>query len=216
MPTARIASFNIADLPWPFEKPELQAIPGRLDQIRNGLAAYDYRLVQEDWFQRMDGTSCGDWYWFPSGLTLGAPAAHPLVDPGCERHEKAGFASGDWLARKGWQWADSQGVRFANLHLDAGDADWSVRQEQIQAIRDALPDGGHLVVGGDFNTENQGERDWTDAKLGEVGLVRASVDTTKGKDHVYVRGPSVTAQGTDPVLSELSDHPAVWVALHWP
>ncbi len=215
MPEARVASFNIADLPWPFEDPALQAIPDRVAQIRNALEAYDYRLVQEDWFQRMNGLPCGHWYWFPSGLTLGTPVTHPVTSIGCLRHARSGFASGDWLAQKGWQRATSQGIVFAHTHLDAGDADWMYRQEQALAIRAALPSTGPLVLGGDFNTENQGERDWLDQKLAQIGLVHASAPTAKGKDHIYTRDLTVNGAGADAALSALSDHPAIWVDVSW-
>jgi hypothetical protein len=216
MPVARVASFNIADLPWPFEKPELQAIPNRVETIRSALDAYDYRLVQEDWFQRMTGLPCGHWYWFPSGLTLGTPVAHPPTSPACERHAHSGFASGDWLARKGWQRAVSQGVVFAHTHLDSGDADWAYRQEQALAVREALPTSGPLVLGGDFNTENQDERDWMDATFAAIGLAHASVATAKGKDHLYAREVVVSDAGEDADLSALSDHPAIWIEISWP
>ena len=167
MSTASLVSFNIADLPWPFEKDYLQAIPHRIDQIRDALAPYDYRMHQEDWFQRMDGVPCGHWYWFPSGLTLRAPPADPLQNEYCERHARAGWASGDVIARKGWQLAHSQGVTFAHTHLDAGDEDWRFRKEQADDLCDALrslaPDPTALVVAGDFNTEEpSAHNEWTD------------------------------------------------------
>src|SRR5690349_12066027 len=120
MPTATVASFNIADLPWPFDDEALRKIPNRVASIGKLLAAYDYHLVQEDWMQRIDGVSCGSWYWFPSGLTLGTPAAHPPQYELCRRHRRSGMASGDWLAQKGWQKAVSWNVTFAHAHLDAG------------------------------------------------------------------------------------------------
>ena len=54
-----------------------------------------------------------------------------------------------------------------------------------------------------------------DAKFAEIGLSRASVDTAEGKDHIYVRGPKVIGAGEDSNLTELSDHPAIWVELSW-
>ncbi|HXC49653.1 MAG TPA: hypothetical protein VN634_02095 [Candidatus Limnocylindrales bacterium] len=215
MPSATIVSFNIGDLPWPFKKPELAAIPDRIEKIRAGLVAYDYRLIQEDWFQRIDGHACGHWYWLPSGLTLGAPAAHPLANDSCTRHRHAGFTSGDVLARKGWQMATSQGVFFAHTHLDASDADWSYRQEQAQDIRNSLPAAGPLVLGGDFNTENKVERAWMDSKFAEIGMARIPIVTNKGKDHLYTRGLTTLAFGEDAALSVLSDHPAVWASVEW-
>lgn len=216
MPTASIITFNIGDLPWPFKKPELGKIPNRIEEIRNGLAAYDYRLSQEDWFQRMDGLPCGNWYWFPSGLTLGAPAAYPPSSPSCKRHRRSGMASGDYMAQKGWQMATSQGVVFAHTHLDAGNDDWAFRKEQAQDIRNALPVSGKLVLAGDFNTEDATEIAWMDAKFAEIGLARVPVATTKEKDHIFTRGLTVVAYGEDTDLSVLSDHPAVWATVRWP
>jgi hypothetical protein len=215
MPTAHVVSFNIADLPWPFEDEDLQVISDRIERIAAGLAPYDYRLVQEDWFQRMEGLHCGRWYWFPSGLTLGAASALTLESSQCERFPRAGWSSGDWLARKGWLTAISQGVSFANTHLDAGDPDWDVRQEEAQLLREGLPPAGPLLLGGDFNTENATERTWMDAKLGEIGLTRLSVDTTKGKDHLYARDLALVDAGQDETLTALSDHPAIWVRVSW-
>jgi hypothetical protein len=216
MPTATIVSFNIGDLPWPFKKPELGKIPNRIERIRTGLAAYDYHLCQEDWFQRMDGLPCGHWYWFPSGLTMGAPAAHPPKNETCKRHRRSGMASGDYMAQKGWQMATSQSVVFAHTHLDAGDDDFSFRQGQAQDIRDALPAAGRLVFTGDLNTEDAMERAWMDAKFGEIGLARAPIVTNKNKDHIYTRGLTLVASGEDAALTPLSDHPAVWVEVRWP
>jgi hypothetical protein len=216
MPTATIVSFNIGDLPWPFKKRELEQIPDRIEKIRSGLAAYDYHLCQEDWFQRMDGLPCGQWYWFPSGLTMRTPPAHAWKNETCSRHRHSGMASGDYMAQKGWQMATSQGVVFAHTHLDAGDNDFSFRKEQAQDICDGLPAAGRLVMAGDFNTENAVERAWMDAKFGEIGLARVPIVTKKGKDHIYTRGLTIVASGEAAGLTPLSDHPAVWVELRWP
>ena len=226
MPTASIVSFNIADLPWPFKKNNLQAIPHRIEKIRSALAPYDYRSIQEDWFQRMDGLPCGHWYWFPSGLTLHAPPADPLHDAQCKRHSRAGWASGDVLARKGWQLGHSQGVAFVHTHLDAGDEDWFFRKEQTDELCDApaslVPEPDALVVAGDFNTEKPSvhnnwidELAWMDAKFGGLGLSRVSVNTNKGKDHIYIRSVTALGAGEDATLTVLSDHPAVWVRIDW-
>ena len=54
-----------------------------------------------------------------------------------------------------------------------------------------------------------------DNKLAEIGVARASVDTDKGKDHLYVRGLTVSEAGEDEDLTVLSDHPAIYLRIEW-
>jgi hypothetical protein len=216
VPVKSVVTFNVADLPWLLEKERLRAIEGRLAMIRAGLAAYDYALVQEDWLQKMPGLACGHWYWFPSGLTMRAPAEHPFRDAKCIRHRRAGWRKGDVLARKGWQRANSRGVLFAHTHLDADKRDREYREEQAGAIRDGLPKGVPLVLAGDFNTY-AGELPWLDQLFAAVGLARVTTAAALAtqKDHIYARGLTLVATGEDQGLSRLSDHPAIWASFEW-
>jgi hypothetical protein len=205
-----VVTFNVADLPWLFEKRELRALPDRLEKIRTGLAAYDYALLQEDWMQKLAGVCCGHWYWFPSGLTLRAPATHPFTGVACTRHRRAGARSGDLLARKGWQLGTSRGVVFANTHLDAHELDRPYREEQARDLCAGLPASGPLVLAGDLNTYGD-ESQWMDACFRPVGLIRVTAGLAAAeKDHIYARGLQTLAVGVDPALTRLSDHPAVW------
>lgn len=210
----RVVTFNVADLPWLFEKPCLRRIDNRMERIRAGLAAYDYALVQEDWLQKLPGLSCGRWYWLPSGLTMRAPVAHPFRDERCTRHRRAGWRAGDVLARKGWQAAESQGVVFAHTHLDAHVLDREYREEQATDLAEGLAKSVPLVLAGDFNTYD-GELAWLDGLLASIGLVRVTTTAALAtrKDHIYARGLQVVATGEDVGLTALSDHPAIWARL---
>ncbi len=93
------------------------------------------------------------------------------------------------------------------------------RMDQVQALRDDVPDEARLVaIGGDFNTVTPFERDVLLQMMTDAGFAWLTEDagsTVQGggvgviMDYIFARGLKAVATGV--VDSDASDHLPVWV-----
>ena len=221
----RILTYNAHLIPlfqW-FGSDNLKGIKKRKHKIRQLLKnnGYDVILIQEDFTRDIAGIHGGSFP--PTGLTIGLPKfkekdAKKLLKPKkqVERYDKFGYESGDWLTRKGYLITEYEGIRFITTHLDAGDGDAKVRKHQLGQLAKKLLKMDRkrpmrTIVAGDFNPESRIERTQLFDLFGELGYDCYKVPNRKNKDFIFVKGLNVTQVGEDTELSELSDHPAIWV-----